>query len=412
MSFNKRVYSLLTIIFLSATIPGILVFTGGCRKFNSVHPGKDYVVLVSLDGFRWDYPGLYQTPNINKIAARGVKADRLIPSFPTVTFPNHYTIATGLYPDHHGIINNNFYAPDLGLVYRMSDRAAVENAVFYGGEPMWVTAEKQGIISASFFWVGSEAPVQGIQPTYWKKYDGTVSYEARIDTVIKWLSYPEGKRPGLVTLYFDEPDATSHEFGPVSGQTREVVSRLDYLIGVLRQKLSTLKYSERINLILISDHGMGPISSDRYININNLVPARLIESNYGMMITPAEGKKDSILLLLDSVLGLKAWDKAKLPARLHFGTNSRIPEVVVVADSSWIIGTRADASSISGGAHGYDNADSDMFSIFYAEGPAFKKNFRFHELNNTDIYGLVCRILNIKPAPNDGNPENYSQILN
>jgi alkaline phosphatase D len=397
----SRTYAGLAVVFFLVVFVCISGFSIGHRK-----PFKNYVVLVSLDGFRWDYPSLYKTPNINKLAVEGVKADRLIPSFPTVTFPNHYTIATGLYPDHHGLINNSFQATDLGLSYRMSDRAAVENPAFYGGEPIWVTAEKQGVTTASFFWVGSEAPVRGMYPNYWKKYDGTVTYEARIDTVIKWLSYPENMRPELVTLYFDEPDATSHDYGPVSVQTGAVVSRLDSLIGVLRLKLSSLRYGKRINIILLSDHGMGPVSSDRYINLRDLVPARMIVSISGsspvMMITPVEGKKDSILFLLNSKKGIKAWSKSQIPARLHFGTNPRIPEIVVIADSSWSIGTRADASSIRGGAHGYDNADSDMFAIFYAEGPAFKKNYRFHELNNTDIYDLVCRLLDIKPAGNDG----------
>jgi alkaline phosphatase D len=378
-------------------------------------PFKNYVLLVSLDGFRWDYSQLYSTPNLNKIATEGVKADRLIPSFPTVTFPNHYTIATGLYPDHHGLIDNNFLAPDLGLSYRMSDRAAVENPSFYGGEPIWITAEKQGAKAASFFWVGSEAPVGGRHPTYWKKYDGTVGYEARIDTVIKWFGYPEEKRPELVTLYFDEPDATSHRFGPVSPQTERVVERLDSLIGVLRFKLSALPFSKRINLILLSDHGMGAISRDRYINLKEIVPDRMISSVSGgnpvYLINAREGKTDSVLLLLNGKKGLKAWTKSDVPARLHFGSNSRVPQIVVLADSSWSLGIRPDPSSIRGGAHGYDNADSDMFAIFYASGPAFKKNYRFHELNNTDIYGMICRILNLRPAPNDGNQEDYKAIL-
>jgi alkaline phosphatase D len=381
----------------------------GRKKF------KNYVLLVSLDGFRWDYSQLYKTPNINKIATEGVKADRLIPSFPTVTFPNHFTIATGLYPDHHGLIDNNFLAPDLGLSYRMSDRAAVENPSFYGGEPIWITAEKQGARAASFFWVGSEAAVGGIHPSYWKKYDGTVTYEARIDTVVKWLGYPENKRPELVTLYFDEPDATGHKFGPNSPQTEKVVERLDSLIGVLRTKLSALPYRKRINFILLSDHGMEAISPQRYINLKEIIPDRMISSLEGgnpvYFINPKEGKKDSVLLLINARKGLKAWAKSNVPARLHFGTNPRIPEIVVAADSSWSIGTRPDGSTLRGGAHGYDNANSDMFAIFYAAGPAFRKNYKLHELNNTDIYGMICRILDLKPASNDGNPKDYKKIL-
>lgn len=391
-----------------------LIVLPGFRK-DSRKPFKNYVVLVSLDAFRWDYTRLYNTPNLNKMAKDGVKADRMISSFPTVTFPNHYSIATGLYPDHHGLINNSFPAPDLGLFYRMGDRAAVENPAFYGGEPIWVTAEKQGARAASFFWVGSEAPVEGIQPSYWKKYDGKVTFEERIDTVIKWLGYPESKRPELVTLYFDEPDATSHDFGPVSAETGNVVERLDSLMGVLRMKLATLPESKRINLIILSDHGMAKVTPDKYINIKTLVPDRMIASVSGgnpvYLINPAEGKRDSILLLLNQSNGLKAWKKSDLPAKWHYGTNPRIPEIVVVADSSWSIGTRPDGSSIRGGAHGYDNSNPDMFSIFYAAGPAFKKRYKFKELDNIDVYNLVCRVLDLKPAKNDGNPAHIKGML-
>jgi predicted AlkP superfamily pyrophosphatase or phosphodiesterase len=406
-TLKNRFHFLVLILILLFLLPG---FVRDGRK-----PFKNYVLLVSLDGFRWDYSQIYNTPNLNKLATDGVKADKLIPSFPTVTFPNHYTIATGLYPDHHGLIFNNFLAPDLGLTYKMSDRAAVENPSFYGGEPIWITAEKQGAKAGSFFWVGSEAAVGGIHPTYWKKYDGTVGYEARIDSVVKWFSYPENRRPELVTLYFDEPYATSHKFGPRSPQTEKVVERLDSLIGVLRAKLASLPYRKRINFILLSDHGMGAITPERYINLKEVVPDRMISSVSGSnpvyFINPNEGKLDSVLLLLNGRRGLKAWDKSNIPARLHFGTNPRIPQVVVLADSSWSLGVRPDPSSIRGGAHGYDNADSDMFSIFYAAGPAFKKSYRFHELNNTDIYGMICRIMNLRPAPNDGNPEDYRKIL-
>jgi|WetSurMetagenome_2_1015567.scaffolds.fasta_scaffold08624_6 predicted AlkP superfamily pyrophosphatase or phosphodiesterase len=400
------------VIFLILSL--ILILLPGFRK-ESRKPFRNYVVLVSLDGFRWDYNKLYNTPNLNVLAEDGVKADRLIPSFPTKTFPNHYSIATGLYPDHHGLVDNSFPAKDLGLYYRMGDRAAVENPLFYGGEPVWVTAQKQGVISASFFWVGSEAPVGGMHPSYWKKYDESVTYEARIDTVIKWLGYPLERRPELVTLYFDEPDMVSHDFGPVSSETGKVVERLDSLIGVLRIKLSTLPYAKRINIILLSDHGMGPVSPDKYLNIKEIVPNRMIASISGgnpvYLINPSEGKQDSVLNLLNSKTGMKAWRKSQVPSKWNYGTNPRIPEIVVVADSSWSIGTRPDASSIKGGAHGYDNSNSDMFSIFYAAGPSFKKNYRFKELNNVDVYNLICLILNIVPAKNDGNPDHIKDML-
>jgi len=369
-----------------------------------------------MDAFRWDYNKLYNTPNLNRLSEDGVKAGRLIPSFPTVTFPNHYTIATGLFPDHHGIVNNNFPAPELGLYYRIGDRTAVENPAFYGGEPIWKTAEDQNVRSASFYWVGSEAPIGGMQPSYWKKFDESVAFGSRIDTVIKWLSYPMEKRPGFVTLYFEEPDAVSHDAGPVSPETGMVVERLDSLIGVLRFKLSELPYSSRINLIVVSDHGMGPVSSSRYINLLGVVPQRMITGIFGgnplFTINPAEGKTDSVLALLNQKMGLKAYRKSEVPARWHYGTNPRIPEVVVVADSSWSIGIRPDGSGIRGGAHGYDNANTDMHAIFYAAGPAFKKGYFTDQLNNTDIYNLICKILKLKPAPNDGSLQDIKCLLN
>jgi alkaline phosphatase D len=405
----KRVsgYSLLILISIS-------ILSGGFRK-DSRKPFKNYVVLVSFDGFRWDYNQKYNTPNLNKLAHDGVKADRMIPSFPTVTFPNHYTIATGLYPDHHSLINNSFPAADLGLFYRMGDRVAVENPAFYGGEPMWVTAEKQGVKAASFFWVGSEAAVGGIHPSYWKKYDDKVSYEERIDTVIKWLGYPKEKRPELVTLYFDEPDHSGHSFGPVSKETDKAVQRVDSIIGVLRAKIATLPDAKRINLIVVSDHGMAAVSSEKYINIKSIVPERMISSVSGgnpvYLINSKDGKKDSILYLLNKTKGLKAWDKSQVPARLHYGTNPRIPEIVVLADSAWSIGTRPEGSTLRGGAHGYDNLNSDMFAVFYAAGPSFRRNYRFKELNNIDVYNLVCKLLKINPAKNDGDPEHIEGML-
>jgi len=400
-----------TVISISACILG-LVFAGFVKS-DKKEP-ENYVLLVSFDAFRYDYPVIYNTPNMNILAKDGIKADRMISSFPTNTFPNHYSIATGLYPDHHGLVNNSFPAPDLGMFYRMGDRQAVENPAFYGGEPMWVTAQKQGLRAASFFWVGSEAPVGGMHPYYWKKYDESTGYGERIDTVMKWFSYSEERRPHLVTLYFDEPDATSHSFGPESEETKEVVESIDSLVGVIRGKIALLPFADRVNLIVLSDHGMASVSPEKYINLKSVVPERLIESISGgnpvYLINPASGKADSVLLLINSTSGVKAWRKSELPEKWHYGTHPRIPEIVVVADSSWSIGTRPSASR-SRGAHGYDNQNPELYSIFYAAGPAFKKNRTLHELNNVDVYNIVCKILKLKPAPNDGNPEILKKII-
>jgi alkaline phosphatase D len=396
----------------------LAVFAGiSFSSCSNLKPERDkpYVVLVSLDAFRWDYDSIHGTPVLDDIARKGVKATRLIPSFPTKTFPNHYTIATGLYPDHHGLVNNSFYAPDLDKVYRIGDRAMVSNGAFYGGEPMWVTARKQGMKSASFYWVGSEAPVQGIQPDYWKVYDEEVPFGDRVDTVLKWLSLPKNKRPHLVTLYFEEPDAVSHGYGPLSPETGDMVRGLDSLLGVLRTGISRLPNAGNINLIVLSDHGMTEVDGSRYNYIFDTLPQAMVKRIYGgnpvWAVEPAEGKLDSVLLLLNVQQGMKAYKREELPERWHYGTHPRIPQIVLVADPGWTAGIRPEPRGDTRGDHGYDWQCPDMHSIFYAEGPAFKKGFGVDTLYNVDIYNIVTGILGLVPAPNDGDPERISPLL-
>jgi predicted AlkP superfamily pyrophosphatase or phosphodiesterase len=375
----------------------------------------NYVVMVSFDGFRWDYPELYDTPALDAMAGEGVRAKRMIPSFPTRTFPNHYTLATGLYPDHHGIINNGFYAPDLGKTYRIADRDMVQDPAAYFGEPIWVTAETQGLRAASFFWVGSEAPIMGMYPTYWKTYDGTVPYTDRVDTVIHWLKLPLEKRPRLVLLYFDEPDHTGHDYGPVHPETGEVVAYLDSVLSYLRSEISALVYGNRVNLIVLSDHGMASISPDRYVDLQDHLKAhwveRIIGGNPVCLINAADGYKDSVSAALKGIEGLLAWKKDEIPARLHYGTSERFPDLVVVADSGWSIGNGSDPSVFTGGTHGYDNAFTQMHTIFYAAGPDFKSGYLQPPFPNVDVYGIVARLLDLDPAPNDGDISRVSGMF-
>ena len=395
----------------------LLLLSSGCSSVKNIaEPGNggQTVVLVSLDAFRWDYDSIYSTPVLDKIAHNGVMAERMIPSFPTKTFPNHYTIATGLYPDHHGLINNTFYAPDLHLLYRIGDRSKVENPLFYGGEPVWVTAHKAGMVTASFYWVGSEAPILGVQPDYWKVFDNSVTFGARVDTVLKWLSYPKAKRPRLVTLYFEEPDAVSHTYGPLSPETGAMVHSLDSLLGVLREGLKRTPGAENINLIVVSDHGMGETDQSRYNNLYDTLPKRLVKNIAGgspvWMCEPVEGKADSVIYFINMQKGVRAYHKADLPGYLHYGTHPRMTEIVVVADPRWIVGIRTEVPT-GKGDHGYDWTFRDMHSIFYGEGPSFKRGAEADTLYNVDVYNIICRILNLKPAPNDGSPERIAPLF-
>ena len=401
--------------FLKTGIPVLLVLA--CLSCNNgeTETLDTYVIMVSFDGFRWDYTDLYDTPNFDALAENGVKAERLIPSFPTKTFPNHYTLATGLFPDHNGIINNSFYAAELGGIYRIGDASMLTNPDAYFGEPIWVTAEQQGIRSASYFWVGSEAPIQDVYPTYWKKYDESVPYMERVDQVIRWLELPVHKRTGLILLYFDEPDGIGHRAGPENDSTGEVVKYVDSVLGHLRTEISKLEYSDRVNLIVVSDHGMGPISPEKYVNLFDHLREewtdRVVGGNPVYFIDPSEGFADSITGRLDALEGVNAWQKEEIPAHLNYGESPRFPGIVVVADSLWSIGTRSDHSGYSGGTHGYDNAYTDMHTIFMAEGPAFRKGYTTSAFANVEVYGIIAHILGLDPAETDGDLDNVSDIF-
>jgi len=361
--------------------------------------------MLSLDGFRWDYPEQAETPNLDYIASQGIKAQSLIPSFPTKTFPNHYTMATGLYPDHHGIVQNSFYDPELDRRYKISDRNAVEDPVFYGGEPIWVTAEKQGITSASFFWVGSETAVQGIQPTFWKRYVHDFPFEQRIDTVIYWLSLPEEKRPRLVLWYMHEPDAIGHDYGPGHPEVIRQVEYLDSLVGVFLDKVKKLPYAGEINIIVTSDHGMGPTSKEKTVYLKNYISKEWFETIEGhspnLIFKARPEFYDTAWQVLSNIPNVSVWKHGEVPERLHYGHHIRTLDFILVADSAWQV-TTGERISYDGGAHGYDNANTDMHAIFYAAGPAFIHNPDYPSFYNVDLYILLATILGLNPAETDG----------
>ncbi len=275
----------------------ILVFSS-CSDQYIKNKDLPYVVMLSVDGFRWDYADKVPTPNLDKVARMGVKAESLKASFPTKTFPNHYSMATGLYPDHHGIVMNSFYDPATGQHYSIFDREAVEDGYFYGGEPIWVTAENQGVIAGSYFWVGSEAEIKGVRPTYWKKYEHEFPYKQRIDSVISWLQKPAEVRPHLVLWYFDEPDHSGHKFGPDSKELEDKIIELDFLIGYFISEIQKLAYADKINVIVTSDHGMANISEERKVALEDHLTMDWVEEiqgynpNYNIKVK--EGYIDSI----------------------------------------------------------------------------------------------------------------------
>ncbi len=369
------------------------------------------VVVLSMDGFRWDYPVIYRTPNLNRMAREGVRAESLKPSYPTKTFPNHYAIATGLYPDHNGIVQNSFYDPVLDRTFRMGDRKAVQDSVFWEGEAIWETAERQGVRTASYFWVGSENNKR-FSPGRRKLYEDGFPYRQQIDTVLTWLSLPASERPGLILFYFDEPDKTSHDKGPVGKQTGKVVEKLDRLLGVLLKGLAKAEseYNMDIDLIILSDHGMGPVPPGNQVFLDEVIDLKKMVRIGGgspvFTLEPQPEYLDEAYARLKAAPHLKVWKREELPARYHYGTHRRIPELIVEADSSYGVETRRRGGAVSPpvnrGMHGYNPDNRDMHGIFLAMGPSFKKGYVQPTFENVNIYSLLAELLRLRPAKTDG----------
>jgi alkaline phosphatase D len=323
-------------------------------------------------------------------------------------------MATGLHPDNHGILVNRFYCPELDADYNKGDRSTVEDGRFYGGEPIWVTAELQGLTSAAFYWVGSEADVQGIRPTYWKQYDHSFPYEQRIDTIIYWLNLSEEKRPHLIMWYFDEPDSSGHRLGTDSEELGFVITRLDSLVGVFRQKLNNLPHADKVNFIIVSDHGMAELSKEREIILDRYVDTAMIALvdgwNPTMNIKVKDGYLDRVYEDLNTVDNLHVWKHGEVPNRLHHGTHIRTHDLILLAHNGWSISWSWNTNR-SKATHGWDNEFEDMHAIFYAIGPDFKNKYLHKSLNTVDLYPLMTRLLHLEPAETDGKFERVSDML-
>ncbi|MGD8426224.1 MAG: ectonucleotide pyrophosphatase/phosphodiesterase [Balneolaceae bacterium] len=378
------------------------------------------LLLISFDGFRHDYFDKVATPNFDSFAATGVKAEGLIPVFPSKTFPNHYSIVTGLYPEHTGLVGNTMYDPQWDQWYHISDRSAVQNGKWYGGEPIWNTLEKQGIRTAPFFWVGSEAAIEDIHPTFWKKYDESMPFRARIDTVVKWMSKPEGEGVDFATLYFSEPDHMGHLYGPQSDSVKAAVKVADGLIGYLKEKLQKANLWDGTNIIIVSDHGMTELSGDKLIVLDHIINSEDVKwviRGPLTMIQPKKGKKEKVYQSLKSHEDhYRLYKRENIPTRYHLKENRRVADIIVVADLGYTIlnekYTGKFLKSLPAGTHGYDNNEMDMHGIFLAHGPDFKNGITVDPFQNIHIYDLLNDLMHTKPAPNDGSLDSVRVLLN
>jgi alkaline phosphatase D len=373
---------------------------------------KPYVILVSLDGFRYDYAKRYHAEHLLALAAEGASApEGMLPSYPSITFPNHYTIVTGLYPEHHGIVANSFYDPARKETYNYHDGKSVGDGTWYGGTPLWVLAEQQGMRSASFFWVGSEADIQGVRPTYYLKFDASFPNHKRVEQVLAWLHLPPEQRPHMITLYFSDTDTAGHRYGPDSPQVADAVHELDGEIGKLVDGIKQSKLA--VDLIVLADHGMAevkgaPIHLDQY-GLNPAYFAPIV--GLGLYAKSDEDAQKAYQAMRGKSDKFAVYRRAEVPAYLHFESSPREGDPVVVPNGPYFITASADLNGAEHppvGAHGYDATRMpEMKAFFVAVGPDIGHGIALDPFENVNVYPLVAQILGLditklKTGPVDG----------
>lgn len=374
------------------------------------------LILLSLDGLRADFLERGVTPTLGRFAREGVRAEAMRPSYPSLTFPNHYSIVTGLRPDRHGIVDNWMRDPQLGT-FAMHDRDAVSDGRWWGGEPIWVTAERAGMRVGAMFWPGTEADILGVRPHWWQPFSYDVSAEARVERVLGWLRLPVAERPRLITLYFEHVDRAGHDHGPDSPQVQEALQRVDRQLARLLAGIEATGVAP--NIIIVSDHGMAPVSASRVVFVDDLVALDDIElwdTGASLLIAARPGREAAVeAQLLGRHDHVECWRKAELPARWHYGSHPRIAPIVCQLEVGWYGVTREQFARhgglTRGGSHGYDPADPSMAAIFMARGPAFRSGAVVPAFDNVHVYPLLARLLGVAPAPNDGDPRVLQAVL-
>ncbi|XP_047460671.1 venom phosphodiesterase 1 [Mugil cephalus] len=381
------------------------------------------LLLVSLDGLRAEYLQTWSTliPVLDKLKRCGTSAPYMQAAFPSKTFPNHYTIVTGLYPESNGLIDNVMYDPVFDAVFSLSSPEK-ENPDWYLGQPIWHTARYQGLKSGTFFWPGSDVKINGSFPNIYQPYNGKVPFEERVFTVLKWLQLPDDERPDFYTLYLEEPDKSGHKYGPVSGGIITSLQGVDQIIRQLMNGLKQIGLHRCLNIIIVADHGMESTSCDRKEVLQELVgdTSGLVVSE-GPLGRIRPENKDTVLDSAGLVSNMtckkpdqkiKPYLKAHLPKRLHFANSRRIEDVSVLVEPKWLF-ERAPGSLTfcSGGTHGYDNDVESMHAVFVSYGPKFQSKMEIEPFSNIELYNLMCDVLQITPTDNNGTHGSMNHIL-
>jgi predicted AlkP superfamily pyrophosphatase or phosphodiesterase len=396
---------------LSALATSLVAAGCGQRSSPSSSP---ILILISIDGWRWDYLDRYEAPSVKALADSGVRGDGLIPQFPSKTFPNHYTLVTGLRPVNHGIVSNNMRDPAIPGEFSLSNRTVQKDPRWWGGEPIWNTAERQGRLAAPMFWPGSEARINGRQATYWIPFDNALPHRDRVARILGWLQQPEPQRPSFLTLYYSAVDSAGHRHGPESNEVREAIADVDRSLAALVDGVAEAGLADRVNYVLVSDHGMAALTMERTIVLDDLIDldsVDVIDWAPVLGVSPRDGDAARLFAKLkDAHPRMAVYRNGDVPAEYGLAGHPRLADVIGIADEGWNITSKRNlerwehGDGSPGGTHGYDGRLKSMHGLFVASGPRFKRGMVAEPFENIHVYELMCAVLGITPARNDGDP--------
>lgn len=380
------------------------------------------LLLIGIDGLRWDIIDRHPAPVLQSLAARGVRSQGLVPVMPSKTFPNFYAIATGLYPEHNGVLENASYDEALDMTFRMSLQ---DDGRWFEGEPIWVTAERQGVPSATMFWVGSGVDFDGVRPRYWHPFDGTVSNADRVAQVLEWFALPQPQRPRFVSVYFEAIDSASHEYGVDSPEERAAVAEVDARIGELLAGLSASGQLEGLNIMVVGDHGMTNLDAGRIVYLDDYVDLAMLDGLYSPQLSGERqgnavfaawhGAESGINALYEALAlahpALSVYRRAQFPAWFHQDHPQRAPDLILMPESGWMISKHGVPYTGPRASHGFDPHGRDMHAAFIAAGPAFAASVVAEPFEIVQLYNLMTRVLRVEPAANDGDFEAVRHLL-
>ncbi|HQR88841.1 MAG: alkaline phosphatase family protein [Caulobacter sp. 32-67-35] len=379
-------------------------------------------VLVGIDGFRADYLDKGDSPTLDALAASGARG-AMRPSFPTLTFPNHYTLITGKRPDRNGIVNNVMEDAQFpGVTFKMSNAQAVRDGRWWDQAlPLWVSAETQGYKAGAMFWPGSEAEIAGVRPSRWMVFNQAMPSNDRVDTLLAWLDDPKGPELRLATLYFDVVDTQGHHYGPGSPEARAAVAEVDRAMARLVEGLKARGRFDTTDIVVVADHGMAPVPAAQRWPLDDVVDlskVRLVTTGAVVGLTPLPGFEAEVeAALLKPLPHLTCWKKGQIPERYHYGRNPRVPAIVCLSETGWYVTTREMMARPGrrdgpiGGQHGFDPYDPAMRAVFVAHGPSIRSGVVLPDFDNVDVYPLLARISGVKPEDGDGSLKVVGQAL-